>query len=498
MLPQLPSDIRFERRCLFAFALLLILSAWWSIGFHQNDEHFQILEFAGLKLGLTPAADLAWEYHQRIRSWFQPAVALLVTRAWHAMGITDPFDIAVSLRLLSGLLYLVALVRLLRASRAWFRSTLARQTAVAASCFLWFVPYLAVRFSSESWSGSLFFIGFVSLILHAQGSLVSRRELALAGCAMGLAFAARYQSALLIVAAIGWFLWEGKPRGQAVAAVVGGLAFAIAASLLLDRWGYGQWGATPWSYVSVNLFARTAVLRFGASPWWWYAPKIVLIAGAPIGLALLFGAVRTWVTRPGTPLAPVSFAFVGAHSALGHKELRFLFPLLLAAPFLLGLALDDYPEVLGWLLGARGGRVLLGVLAVLSGAAFLVRLLVPARHEIAFQRAIYHHAPQRLLLVGVSDPFRIGGLASHFYRDPRLQVVSLPDATGGPALALLREPALVAFPGRIEIDTSHLRCVELYRSFPPLVEREPIWSRLEWAHPHQWTLARCVAVAGAP
>lgn len=220
---------------------------------NSGDEHFQLLEFANFKLGLTPPAELPWEYPARIRSWFQPAIAVLTLQALRLVGDRNPFDAAALLRVLSALLYGWALMRLIRCSRFWFESRELRHAAIAAACFLWFIPYLAVRFSSESWSGSLFYLGFASLVLAAREKAVSTRELGCAGLAMGFAFAARYQTGILIAAALAWFLWAGRPRVTAVVAVAAGLSVAIATSLLLDRWGYGVWVLTPWRYFQTNL-----------------------------------------------------------------------------------------------------------------------------------------------------------------------------------------------------------------------------------------------------
>jgi hypothetical protein len=82
------ADEREERRFLatwMAIGLLLILvAAVRSEGFHHPDEHFQVLEFAGAKLGLTPWSALAWEYRDQMRPWLQAALYTLGARglAW--------------------------------------------------------------------------------------------------------------------------------------------------------------------------------------------------------------------------------------------------------------------------------------------------------------------------------------------------------------------------------------------------------------------------------
>ena len=50
------------RRALVLLAVVTAITAWFSETFFFPDEHFQILEFMAMKLGLTNPGDLPWEY----------------------------------------------------------------------------------------------------------------------------------------------------------------------------------------------------------------------------------------------------------------------------------------------------------------------------------------------------------------------------------------------------------------------------------------------------
>src|SRR4051812_34704585 len=97
------------RRSLLILGAVTIVTAWFSNTFYFPDEHYQILEFMGLKLGVTPASGLPWEFSARIRPWFQPMVYFLVARPLRVFGLTDMFAITFLLRLLTGLFSLAAL-----------------------------------------------------------------------------------------------------------------------------------------------------------------------------------------------------------------------------------------------------------------------------------------------------------------------------------------------------------------------------------------------------
>ena len=99
--PDLPSPVR---RIALLGALALSIAAIFSIGPFHADEHFQILEFAGWKLGITPETDLTWEFGARLRPALQPAMAVMVHRLMNAVGFDDPYATSLLLRLFTAAL----------------------------------------------------------------------------------------------------------------------------------------------------------------------------------------------------------------------------------------------------------------------------------------------------------------------------------------------------------------------------------------------------------
>ena len=82
-------------------ALLVHLAAiWFTLGFMQEDEHFQILEFAGLKLGWTQPQLLPWEFASRIRPALQPIMVLATSRFF---SLLNPYIIALIFRFFAGI-----------------------------------------------------------------------------------------------------------------------------------------------------------------------------------------------------------------------------------------------------------------------------------------------------------------------------------------------------------------------------------------------------------
>lgn len=71
-----------EKNIYFWSAVVLFITALFSVGAYHADEHYQILEFAGLKLGLTSAENLPWEFHYQMRQTLQPFMVI----ALHKFG----------------------------------------------------------------------------------------------------------------------------------------------------------------------------------------------------------------------------------------------------------------------------------------------------------------------------------------------------------------------------------------------------------------------------
>jgi GPI mannosyltransferase 3 len=247
------------------------------------------------------------------------------------VGMVNPFDWALVLRLLSGGLALWIFYRVSQRLVEDFRRPATTQLVFLGACFLmWFMPFLSVRFSSENWS-ALALLGGIFLLLTPQkkpwtGPLLT-------GVLFGLSFWLRFQTAFALLGIGAWILWRRHWPLRDVLIALGGFLASVAVNIVTDCLFYGEWVLTPQRYFQVNLLENKAA-EFGLEPWWWYLPETLRMLTYPIGVplfALFFlGAhllrkhVLTWAIVP---------FFIG-HSLIGHKELRFLFPMVVPLLFL--------------------------------------------------------------------------------------------------------------------------------------------------------------------
>jgi phosphatidylinositol glycan class B len=494
----------FLARWLALSAVLIGIAAVQSDGYHHPDEYFQTLEFAGTKLGRTPVGDLPWEHALRIRSWLQPGLYVAMARSLDAVGIHDPFAWALAFRLASGLLAWVAVAALCLVAPRLFPEPEARSTAVMALCLAWFVPYLSVRTSSENLSGSCLMIG-ISLLLWSlpaddSASLGPPRPLVsgAVGLLFGLAFELRFATAIVASSMAAWAIFVARlPLRRLVWAAAGVLA-ALGLGACVDRWGYGSWVFPAYEYLYENMAKGVAARRFGSLPPYGYLVLGATGPAAPLVAFAMAAAVVAWVRKPWNPLTWATAPFVVAHSLVSHKEMRFLFPIALATPFLCVLALapsgdrwDGRTRVLWRARRGLAGRALLA----LNLLALAVFSLTPTRPQLSFQRFVRSHHPRRFeaYMSTPFSPWETEGLNMYFYRPDALVLRQVADVAGaeehGEARFLLVTEALDPAPSRARGYT----CVARYRAFPSWLPES--WLRALERVP-AWDLYECVRRSG--
>jgi phosphatidylinositol glycan class B len=323
-------------RNLLLFNLVATLvTAYTSETFFHPDEHFQVIEFLGLKLGFTEASELPWEYGERVRPFMQPALYYAMLKPLMALGLSDRFMMAFVLRLVSGLFAFGAMVALMGSSTSWVGHPDAQRSRLRWLTLAGFLPYLAVRTSSENLASS-FLVLAVALLARdrpAEAAAIGRplpvaRALTV-GLLLGMAFECRFQVAFSIVGLLAWVLWLARDL-RAFCWIAIGCCVPVAAALLVDHWGYGVWTFPPWDYLRTNIFEGKAA-EFGTK--WFFAYLHITLANifAPLVILAIVGLTLCWIRRPRHLLTWTTLPFVLGHSLVGHKEERFLFPILLLA-----------------------------------------------------------------------------------------------------------------------------------------------------------------------
>jgi len=219
---------------------------------------------------------------------------------------------------------------------------------------------------------------------------------ALAGVLLGLATVLRYQNgALLPVVAIVVVIVRGWRAAGWVAA---GATLVMVAGGVLD---WATWGKP---FQSLIVYLRFNLVESGANQWG-VAPKTfflraMLATNGPailiLALGFLAGLRRTW------PVAVPALVFLAVHSAIPHKELRFLFPVL--PFFLLGAAVGLAGLIARFPYSRASRSAAGGTVAVVLLAVFFARARQVSFADIGQDMAPFAHGgPTSGLVWGAFD-----------------------------------------------------------------------------------------------
>jgi phosphatidylinositol glycan class B len=415
-----------EKNTIWLAGIAFALVAYFSQGYHHFDEHFQVLEFAWFKLGFTQITDLAWEYEARIRPTIQPSMAVVMYKGLSFFGVTSPFALALSLRILSGLLAFISIHMLFKLYKPTFSERCISRLFLFFSFFLWFMMYNSLRFSSENWAAIFFVFGFVRYMQFKSTSFLNYLGI---GVLFGLAFLFRFQTALMFGGLMAWMLIVKREKLTSLLAMAFGIGSSVGLGFLIDRWFYGEWTNTAWNYFAWNILDDRAS-SFGTHPWYDYFLTFFLEGMPPVSLVVILAVLTLVIFQRKNPLVWIVVPFVLVHMLIGHKELRFMFPLATLVPIILVQGIEFWNNKLSK--GLIGNPYFKSGLATVIGVNIIFVLVVcfrAADHHTNMYQTIYenYEEPQKLYYVKDNPYYRV--LNVHVYRRPSLDTEDLLEGT---------------------------------------------------------------------
>lgn len=407
---------------LIASIVGLLTGAFFSEGYHQIDEHFQILEFAGYKLGITSSSELPWEFRAQIRSAFQPAIVYWFYKAFTWLKYPNPFWVAISLRMLSAIISFCSMVWIYQTFKNKVNSTILQKWFLWASFLSWFLFYIHVRFSSENWAGVFFCLGFSYFFLRSPTTYIT---CFVTGLLFGLAFLCRYQSALLIFGFGLWFLVIQRAKPSQVIGMLSGFLLVFFLGLLIDHWFYGGWPIASFNYFKENII-QNRVETFGVTPWWFYFKKMFEDLIPPFSIIVPLSFLFYFITHPKSPVTWSLVPFLAAHIYIGHKETRFLFPLIGFVPYLV-ITFFDFTLSRHFTSWKRVLSYTARIYVLLNYLFCLLVIFRPAKGNISLYRSVYNNfqTPTTLYYLS-SDPY-FEVFRFHFYSRPKLTTQRVSD-----------------------------------------------------------------------
>ena len=359
-----------------------------------------------------------------VRPAFQPFIAFVIIKLLQVFSIVDPYMQAFVLRLLTALLALFS-IRYFTRTCSYFVHPRYHKAYLFLSYFLWFLPFVNVRFTSETWSG-IMLLNALSVLLSTN--LRGNRKY-LAGVFLGLSFLFRYQNAFL---ALGIFLWLLIIEREKIFDLLKLLAAGVVVLLLgilLDFWLYGEFTLSAWNYFYVNVVEDVAS-GYGTEAWWNYFYSIFRFGFFPIGIPIILAFLVLTVKQPRNVFVWTILPFFVVHSIIAHKELRFLFPVINLVPIILILAYQALKwHVYKWKKYSRlAFHILVLLLVAINCIGTITVSLKPGNTLTPITQHIrQHYGDQSIRLISYnhSNPYGPHELMASFYMEKDMQDIRL-------------------------------------------------------------------------
>ncbi len=404
---------------LFAFIILFTIysfAAVYSLGYYHGDEHFQIIEFMSYKLGLLEKESLPWEFNERLRPWLAPFLYLQITKIAESLGVNSHFTLAFLFRFITMLFGIAAILFIGYNSRYAFKNNRFRLSNFWLIGMIFFMPMFIVRISSENLSALTFWSG-ASLLLLATQKKESNIGFFVVGLLFGLSFQFRYQIAFMLFGACLWALLVAKTRIIKMIILMLGFFTISGIGIFIDRWGYGEWTFAPYNYFYANLVKKKAEL-FGVLPWDGYFTLYFLEFYTVAGLFLLFATLLfcfifykhfyTWCIIP----------FLLVHFYIGHKETRFLFPMLYISIPIFFLLLESANSILALPL-RKILKVFMIILVILNFLFLPYFIFVPPERNMTVIQFINENFPNtKTVFYNMNDPYKAKGFMPLYFYTP--------------------------------------------------------------------------------
>jgi len=332
-----------------------LLSSIFSLGWYNTDEQSCVLEYLNSKLGFE-SNRCFFNYSkenliliQKIRSWFQPFFYFIIAKTTFFIHNNEAFLLTIIIKLFSSFIGFLSIYYFYNITKNHFKQSISQKIYFLLTFLFWFYPFLHARTSQENLSISFLFLS-IALYFQIKDKFKLSTYLVL-GLLLSLTFFLRYNLGISLLFLVIWdFLYSKKTLKLKILSycifIIVGLVLLII-ELLVNIWGYD----VPLNNISEILKSITSInfLFYGnfnnnmsQEPIYWYFEKILLDFLPPTSLIVLISLIFFWIKSFKTEITFLTLPFFVVHCFIGHKELRYIFPVLAFAPYFITYILDKY------------------------------------------------------------------------------------------------------------------------------------------------------------
>ncbi|XVE71741.1 hypothetical protein DITRI_Ditri10aG0176200 [Diplodiscus trichospermus] len=290
--------------------------------YFNPDEHWQALEVAH-RIAFA-YGHLTWEWEKGIRSYLHPMVFALFYKLLVLLGLDMPWFMMKAPRLLQSIFSAVGDLYLYKLSLVLFGGGVAKW-ALFSQLANWFMFFCFNRTLSNSLETVLTLVGLYywpSMRSSSNNVPPGSRKWGLALAALACAIRPTSAITWVYVGLVELYLTHERLRFIFLELIPIGIV-VLGLMCLLDRLMHGSWVLVPLNFLKFN-FLSSGGDYYGTHKWHWYFTQgfsVMLFSFAPFCFAGIIKS-RCW------KLSGLILWVLGIYSILGHKEFRFVLPVL--------------------------------------------------------------------------------------------------------------------------------------------------------------------------
>ncbi|KAK2191499.1 hypothetical protein NP493_49g03045 [Ridgeia piscesae] len=282
------------------------------------DEYWQTLEVAHhMAFGY---GHLTWEWKQGLRSYVYPAVFAVMYKFLALVHLDSRILLIKLPRLLQGVMAAVGDLYLYKLSHKLSGSRRVAQWSLLCQLTSWFMFYCCTRTLGNSVETVLTTVAFYHFPWPRRHRKAQWKYITL----VALAIVVRPTAAIVWLPLVMWHMWMYRSSFWKLTKMFAERGFVVLfLSSLIDRFFYGQWMNVHYNFLQFNILHDMAGF-YGTHPWHWYLSQ---------GFAVIMGThLFPFLLAVKHAMEPVLLAVIAwttfVYSLLGHKEFRFLLPVL--------------------------------------------------------------------------------------------------------------------------------------------------------------------------
>ncbi|XP_066272298.1 GPI mannosyltransferase 3-like [Branchiostoma lanceolatum] len=300
---------------------------------HVPDEYWQSLEVAhNMVFGY---GYLTWEWQAGLRGFTYPLVFAALYKILAVFRLDSVTLLVLLPRLLQGLFTALCDLQLYKVTRKLHGKGVAQWTLLC-QLLSWFMFYCGPRTLTNSMETVLTTAALYYYPWPQEASTrVSSKQLVTYLSLAALSCLVRPTAAIMWIPLCILHLVTSRSKLHTFALhfIPVGLG-ALAWSAVVDRIFHGKWVLVQYNFLEFNVLSNLGSF-YGSHPWHWYLTQGFPVTMATQLLPFVFGAVKLW--RKQKLVLFVILWTVMVYSFLGHKEFRFIMPVVPLAMISCGL-----------------------------------------------------------------------------------------------------------------------------------------------------------------